>query len=217
MILPNATLFPQALLPLYMFEPRYRRMLADALASHRMFVVAMQRPGCKNESPAPVAGLGLIRVAVGHDDGTSHLVLQGLARVELLKAVRYRPYRLHRVRALCPGPCECGVTLDALLARVRKLLADRVQLGLPFPFPVFSQGNPNSKPAFDNPAAASGVDVMQFLNKVEDPDQFADLISCAVITRAEERQSMLEIVDVERRLQQLVRYLIADIARHRKH
>ena len=34
MTLPNATLFPQALLPLYIFEPRYRRMLADTLASH---------------------------------------------------------------------------------------------------------------------------------------------------------------------------------------
>ena len=83
MTLPNATLFPQALLPLYIFEPRYRQMLADALHSHRMFSVAMQQPGTKRESPSPVAGLGLIRVSVGHRDGTSHLVLQGLARVEL--------------------------------------------------------------------------------------------------------------------------------------
>ncbi|MEP6664219.1 MAG: LON peptidase substrate-binding domain-containing protein, partial [Verrucomicrobiota bacterium] len=35
MTLPNATLFPQALLPLHIFEPRYRKMLADALGSHR--------------------------------------------------------------------------------------------------------------------------------------------------------------------------------------
>ena len=33
MTLPNATLFPQALLPLYIFEPRYRQMLADSLNS----------------------------------------------------------------------------------------------------------------------------------------------------------------------------------------
>ena len=83
MTLPNATLFPQALLPLYIFEPRYRQMLADALHSHRMFSVAMQKPGSKRESPLTVAGLGLIRVSVGHRDGTSHLILQGLARVEL--------------------------------------------------------------------------------------------------------------------------------------
>ncbi|MBI3192595.1 MAG: LON peptidase substrate-binding domain-containing protein, partial [Pedosphaera parvula] len=51
MILPNAILFPQAMLPLHIFEPRYRRMLADALHSHRMFCVAMQKPGCVRETP----------------------------------------------------------------------------------------------------------------------------------------------------------------------
>src|SRR3974377_1264678 len=98
MTLPNATLFPQALLPLYIFEPRYRQMLADALHPHRMFSVAMQKPGSGRESPSPVAGLGLIRVSVGHRDGTSHLILQGLARVELGEAVRYRAYRIQGVR-----------------------------------------------------------------------------------------------------------------------
>ena len=83
MTLPNATLFPQYLLPLYIYEPRYRKMLVDALNGNRMFSVAMQRPGRSRETPSPVAGLGLIRVSVGHQDGTSHLVLQGIARVEL--------------------------------------------------------------------------------------------------------------------------------------
>src|SRR5277367_7125474 len=96
MTLPNATLFPQALLPIYIFEPRYRQMLADALHSHRMFSVAMQKPGNTRESPSPVAGLGLIRVSVGHRDGTSHLILQGIARVQLTDTVSYKPYRVQR-------------------------------------------------------------------------------------------------------------------------
>src|SRR5438094_7010303 len=98
MTLPKATLFPQALLPLYIFEPRYRQMLADALHSNRMFSVAMQRPGSSRETPSSVAGLGLIRVSVGHRDGTSHLILQGLARGELEDPVRYKPYSGHRNR-----------------------------------------------------------------------------------------------------------------------
>src|SRR4051812_44189991 len=68
MTLPSATLFPQALLPLYIFEPRYRKMLADSLKSHRMFTVAMQKPGHMREAPCVVAGLGLIRVSVDHPD-----------------------------------------------------------------------------------------------------------------------------------------------------
>src|SRR6267378_1924673 len=56
MTLPNATLFPQALLPLYIFEPRYRRMLVDSLHSDRMFSVAMQRPGRVRHLPFDFAG-----------------------------------------------------------------------------------------------------------------------------------------------------------------
>src|SRR4029079_794691 len=94
MTLPNATLFPQALLPLYIFESRYRQMLADALHSNRMFAVAMQKPGSTREAPSPVAGLGLFGVSLRQKDDTSHLILQGIARVDLDQAVRYKPYRV---------------------------------------------------------------------------------------------------------------------------
>src|SRR3974377_2604085 len=135
MTLPNATLFPQALLPLYIFESRYRQMLADALHSNRMFSVAMLKPGSKRETPSPVAGLGLIRVSVSHRDGTSHLILQGLARVELEGTVRYKPYRVQRIRPLEAPPCD-NVTVEAMIAKVRELLVERIELGLTFPFPV---------------------------------------------------------------------------------
>ena len=40
MTLPEVAFFPQALLPLHIFEPRYRAMLKDVLATHRLFAVA---------------------------------------------------------------------------------------------------------------------------------------------------------------------------------
>ncbi len=46
MPLPGAVLFPYALLPLYIFEPRYRDMLEKALRQHRMFCVALIKPSC---------------------------------------------------------------------------------------------------------------------------------------------------------------------------
>ena len=64
MILSNATLFPGAILPLHIFEPRYRRMLSDVLESHRMFAIAMRRHGTRREVPMPVACLGVVRVCV---------------------------------------------------------------------------------------------------------------------------------------------------------
>jgi ATP-dependent Lon protease len=212
MTLPNATLFPQALLPLYIFEPRYRQMLADALHSHRMFSVAMQKPGRTRESPSPVAGLGLIRVSVGHRDGTSHLVLQGLARVELEAAVRYKPYRIQRIRALPTPPCDT-VAVDALVAKVRELLAERIDLGLSFPFPVMSPGKDEDGAM---PPSFSAKEVMRYLNSISDPEHVVDLISCAVLPGASDRQTILETVDVESRLRRLIHFLLAEIQAKRK-
>jgi len=213
MTLPNATLFPQALLPLYIFEPRYRQMLADALHSNRMFSVAMQRPGNSRETPAPIAGLGLIRVSVGHSDGTSHLILQGLARVELKEAVRYKPYRIQRIRPLETPPCD-NVKVDALVAKVRELLEERIELGLPFPFPVMSPEK-GSKENSTSPSF-SPKEILSYLDSITDPEQAADLVSCAVLPGAVERQTILETVDVEARLRRLIHFLLAEIRAKRK-
>jgi Lon protease-like protein len=213
MTLPNATLFPQALLPLFIFEARYRQMLADALHSNRLISVAMRRPGTTRETPAEVAGLGLIRVSVGHKDGTSHVILQGLTRVRLEKAVRYRPYRIHRVTALPTQPCNT-TTAGALLATVRNLLKERIQLGIPFPFPFVSHQQPG--PPDQLPPAFSAKEVASYLDSITDPEQAADLVSCAVLAGGEDRQAILEAQDVETRLRRLAQFLSRDITDYPK-
>ena len=210
MTLPNATLFPRALLPLYIFEPRYRRMLADVLGSNRMFSVALQRPDRKRETPSLVAGLGFIRVAVDHEDGTSHLVLQGLARVELGKAVRYRPYRVHRIKPLQAPPSD-SVRLDALTAKVRELVQMRMALGVPLPFlPTLSSGKTGDEPVF------SAQKILGYLDSLPAPDQMADAVSCAFLPGAGDRQEILETVDVEARLRRLIRLLLVEVRAPRK-
>lgn len=209
MTLPNVTLFPQALLPLYIFEPRYRSMLADVLASHRMFAVAMRRPDRQRETPAPVAGLGVVRVSVEHKDGTSHLILQGIARVALAETVRNRPYRVVHIQPLAAKPCD-SLAADALLARMRELLHERFTLGLPLPFPLLPQKQ-GAKPP---PGFAK--EVLGYLDSIADPEQAADLVSSAVLPNAIERQAMLETVDVESRLRRLIQFLIEDMRTHRE-
>src|SRR5207249_12338995 len=86
MPLPGAVLFPHALLPLYIFEPRYRKMLEHALHQPRMFCVTLVKPSCPDRH-APedffhLATAGLIRACVGRSDRTSNLVLHGLERVQ---------------------------------------------------------------------------------------------------------------------------------------
>jgi ATP-dependent Lon protease len=214
MTLPNVTLFPQALLPLYIFEPRYRRMLADALAGKRMFIVAMKKPNQVRDMPSAIAGLGLIRVCVDNPDGTSHLIIQGITRVELKETVRYIPYRVQRIRPL-QAPLKDSVTIDALLAKVRDLVTERIQLGLPFPFPVTPKLTTGKKERKSH-AVLSIKEIITYLDKLNDPDQVADLVSCALLPGALERQTILETVEVEPRLKHLIHFLMAEISQHRK-
>src|SRR5579862_8599675 len=86
--LPRLVFFPNTMLPLHVFEPRYRKMLADCLETHgAMAVVRMDpttsRAGRGPDRIAKVAGTGII---VHHEqlpDGRSNLVLAGSARVAL--------------------------------------------------------------------------------------------------------------------------------------
>ena len=213
MTLPSATLFPQALLPLYIFEPRYRQMLADMLKADRMFSVAMQKPGKQRETPCGVAGLGLIRVSVGHQDGTSHLILQGLARVELMETVRTKPYRMVSIRPL-QAALSKGAAIDTLVEKVHELVDERIRLGpFPFPFSAFKQA-PAAKKKSGQPKF-TGKDVLNYLESLDDPDQIADLVSCALLPGAVERQTLLETIPLEARLKHLIHFLMEEVRRLR--
>ena len=211
MTLPSAILFPQALLPLYIFEPRYRQMLTDMLRSSRMFIVAMQKPGCSREIPCRVAGLGLIRASVGHNDGTSHLILQGLTRVKLGETIKYKPYRLQCVSPLTT-PTVDNVHMDALLAKVYELVERRLSLGdVPFPTHVF-QKDPQSGAL---KSASSQVDtvgpIIEYLESLNDPEQVADMVACSLLQGAVEKQIILETVDLQQRLKHLIHFLMIEI------
>jgi len=206
MTLPHATLFPQALLPLYIFEPRYRKMLADALETHRLFIVARQRPGSKREMPEAVAGLGMIRVSVNHEDGTSHLLLQGMSRVRLKEAVRYKPYRVQRIQPIRVAECD-SVAADALMAKVKELLDEWVKLGAPLPLGL---------PSGSVTAESEAIDVLRYLGSLQDPESLADLAACTVLRDSDSRQVLLETEHVEARLRKLIHFLLAEIQRRRK-
>ena len=208
MTLPNAILFPQVMLPLFIFEPRYRRMLKDVLEGERVFAVAMQKPGSTKGTPSNVAGLGLVRTAVTHADGTSHLILQGMARIELTETVKQRPYRLEKFRLL-QTEGNNNVVVDALTEKVLDLVAERFKSGLPFP--ILNQLL--KMDAQGEKAAGEGTSldtIIEYLAKMENPDQLADLVSCTLLSTPTQRQIILETVDLEARLKHLIHFLIAD-------
>jgi len=183
MTLPNMVFFPQALLPLHIFEPRYQQMLRDVLATHRLFTVAHldpRRAGQPGEfEPAhPIATVGIIRACQENDDGTANLLLQGLCRVELLSVQREEPYRFVQVRALTSTPGAATDENLRLRADLTRLIALKRKLGAPVP-----------------------REFTDFLKTVDDPETFVDLAAFSLCDDPRLKQTLLETLDIHRRLQ----------------
>lgn len=211
MTLPNAILFPDAMMPLYIFEPRYRKMLEDALETNRMFSIAMRKPESRVEAPFRMGGLGLIRASVRAKDGTSHVILQGLARVELGPAIKYRPYRVQRIRRV--ETIHTGSShISSLTRQLLNLVSRRLDQGSSLPETVMARLERKlGQTAGLN--LASVRQIVEHLTKLEDPDRLADMVSCTLLSRPLERQTILETAELEHRLMLLVAFLDAEIKR----
>jgi Lon protease-like protein len=103
--LPHVVLLPGALLPLHIFEPRYRTMVRDALAGHRAIgIVQIVEPEKRDENGQPaiarVAGVGTIVDHAELPSGRYNIVLRGRARVELAELPFVPPYRRARATVL---------------------------------------------------------------------------------------------------------------------
>jgi ATP-dependent Lon protease len=115
--LPNLVLFPHVMQPLHIFEPRYRRLLEDALADDRLVAMALLKPGWESDyegRPAlyPTGCLGRVTTYHRLEDGTYNLLLLGVERVRLLRELESNsPYREAEVE-LCEDqypPQEAGL------------------------------------------------------------------------------------------------------------
>lgn len=98
-VLSDCYHFPGCFLPLYIFEDRYRAMLAHVLKGERMFGVGV-RSSFQPDTILPVATAGLVRACVKHDDGTSHLMLLGLKRMQIVGHTQTRPFPIALVEPL---------------------------------------------------------------------------------------------------------------------
>jgi hypothetical protein len=88
--LPNVVFFPKTTLPLHIFEPRYRQMVAHALDRDRLIAVALLKPGWEKDYQGapdyyPVATLGRITEHEKLEDGRYNILLEGIERVHLLE------------------------------------------------------------------------------------------------------------------------------------
>ena len=191
MPLPGAVLFPHALLPLYIFEPRYREMLEHALQRDRMFSVALIKPSCPewhaSEDFFHFATVGLIRACVGRGDGTSNLVLQGLHRVRFTSFDQETPFPVAKID-IVESTGDATVESEALGEKVLELYRKlkRAERQLP--------------PTID-----------RYLEQLGDLEMLADLVASTFVDDPLRRQKMLEESSVNERLRLLITFLQDEI------
>jgi uncharacterized protein len=132
--LPNVVLFPNVFLPLHVFEPRYRQMVADALATDRMIGMVLLRPGWERDYEGtppvyPIGCSGVITHVERLPDGRYNMVLRGLERFRVVEEDHAVVYRRAVVVPLAdeePAPDD-QVVIARQRARIEELLAPVVE------------------------------------------------------------------------------------------
>jgi ATP-dependent Lon protease len=120
--LPNVVLFPNVVLPLHIFEPRYRRMLADCLAGDRRFGITPAGKEDRMPDPGTVGCIAEIRVNQELPDGRSNIIVLGGDRFVLTGRVEDEaPYYVAMVQTFEEEPGT--EPADEAAARLRHVFA----------------------------------------------------------------------------------------------
>lgn len=183
MTLRGIVLFPQAMMPLRIFEERYKTMLTDRLNEDRIFAIVGERENVTEEEehlelPFGVATAGLIRVSKENPDGTSFVLLQGLSRVRIVSIPQEIPYRILEVE-----PVETIIDESAvgLRSKLTAQLERNQELG----------GEVNKE-------------MIDFLTPLDDDTAFVDLAAYSLCKHTLRKQAMLEVQNLGKRAKMLL-------------
>lgn len=176
-LLGGCPLLPFQLMPLHLFEPRYRRMVEDSLAGDRRFAVA--EAVSDDETPGAWATLGRILSHHALPDGRHLVLLEGECRLKVAGLARRKPYPA--LRAVEFPDAEAGPAAHIPLARVAALVERLVRANFP------------------EEEAAGLLPRLQQL-AASHPGRFADAAAGHLIADPALRRKLLGLTDPESRL-----------------
>ncbi|HUW81260.1 MAG TPA: LON peptidase substrate-binding domain-containing protein [Phycisphaerae bacterium] len=185
--LPNVVLFPRAVLPLHIFEPRYRAMVGDALAGQRLIAIALLLPeheGLQHTNTAPISPVTCVGRILNHEqleDGKYNIILQGLCRARIRQEHTDGAYREAMMEQMISREPET----DSIHRAMREHLNSTI-----------------SGAAFQDITVTEKLKAL--LTTHLPLGAVADLVAYAMVQDVEVKQSLLEQLDVVERVEQLV-------------
>jgi Lon protease-like protein len=193
--LPGVVLFPCSLLPLHIFEPRYRALVTDALAKDGRIGMVMLQPGWEadyygNPPVHVMACLGKIVEATELPDGRYNIVLCGERRARIESIVSESPYRTARV-ALVDDACT-----EARADEAARLLEELLDMARRVPASLYRHKNvANALRKLDAPLGCS-----------------TDLLADSLLLSAHVKQELLECPDPIARARRLLAAVDRELA-----
>ncbi len=183
--------FPETLTPLAVGQERSIKLIDDVLGSNRMLAMVAARDP-EDEEPGPeglydIGVVGIVARMLKVPDGTLRILVQGAQRVKLGPYVAEEPYLVARIAEL-PDVIDEGPELEALTRNVQRTFSEIVEH-----IPYLPE------------------ELQMAVANIEDPAALGHLIAGALRISTEEKQALLEEIDVGARLRQLSQFLAREL------
>ena len=187
-ILPlfDAALFPKMVLPLVVMQGESVKLVDEAMASDRLIGLVVSKKIAK-ESATPEEDLytvgtsALILKMAKTQDNRAQLLVQGLSRFKILEFMDSKPYLQARVEMIPEAEIKDTET-EALMANIVNLFARIAEL---------SPGLP--------------PEIGTMAKSIQDPGTLADMIASTINSTPDEKQKILELIDINDRLKEVTR------------
>lgn len=188
MTLPGVVLFPRAIMPIYIFEPRYRTMLKNVLDTNRLLIIVGQNQQKADETDLfepcyDIASVSIIRASHQAEDGSSNLIVQGLKRVRVKQIVQEEPFRIVEIEVIESTVGSDEADLDAQKAALGRLFDVHLKLGGSIP-----------------------GEVMKVLKDLQDPEIFLDIAAYTLCAETRKKQRILEMINPHHRYRYFIDY-----------
>jgi Lon protease-like protein len=187
--LHGVAVLPGTPAPFHVFEPRYKALVEDALQGDRILAIPSLFEKADAHALRPplktICGAGIIEAEERYPDGRYDIVVRGLARVRLVEELPptklYREFRAEILEDVLPKGGEAALQGD--LEILRQLVYEL---------------------STKLPKESGAPQLAEAVAQMKDPSAIVDLVAAAAVSDAEDRQDVLELVDVKRRLDRVV-------------